>query len=64
VPAREQAAIRLPDLGGEQSDQYGHSRIQTLNVSIEVTSRLTSWPSSPDTPLPILPGTLRRLEAA
>jgi len=45
-------------------DQYGHSHIQTLNVSIEVISRLTSWRSSPDTPLPLPPGTLRRLETA
>jgi hypothetical protein len=44
-------------------DQYVHSDIQTLNVSLEVTSRLTSWLFSPDTPLPLPPGTLRRLEA-
>jgi len=43
-------------------DQYGHSHIQTLNVSIEVISRLTSWLSSPGTPLPLPPGTVRRLE--
>ncbi len=44
-------------------DQYGHSHIQTLNVFIEVISRLTSWLSSPDTPLPLPPGTLRPREA-
>jgi Schlafen, AlbA_2 len=44
-------------------DQYGHSHIQTLNVSIEIVSRLTSWLSSKDSPLPIQPGTLRRFEA-
>jgi hypothetical protein len=46
----------------EAPDQYGHSHIQTLNISIEVISKLTAWLSSPDTPLPIPPGTLRRLE--
>lgn len=45
-------------------DQYGHSHIQTLNVSIEVISRFTSWLSSTGTPLPLPPGTFRRLEAA
>lgn len=45
-------------------DQYGHSHIQTLNVSVEVISRLTSWLSSPGTPLPLPPGTRRRLEEA
>jgi hypothetical protein len=43
-------------------DQYGHSYIQTLNVSIEIVSRLTSWLSSSAAPLPLQPGTLRRLE--
>jgi len=43
-------------------DQYGHSHIQTLNFSIEITSRLTAWQSLPDAPLPMPPGTLRRLE--
>ena len=37
-------------------DQYGHSHIQTLNVSIEVISRLTSWLRSPDSPQPPPPG--------
>ena len=45
-------------------DQYGHSHIQTLNVSIEVISRLTSWWSSSGAQLPIPPGTVRRLEPA
>jgi hypothetical protein len=45
-------------------DQYGQPHIQTLNVSIEVISRLTAWWSSPTSPLPIPPGTARRLEAA
>ena len=43
-------------------DQYGHSHIQTLNFTVEITSRLTAWQSSPDAPLPIPPGTLRRLK--
>jgi hypothetical protein len=43
-------------------DQYGHSHIQTLNLSIEIVSRLTAWQSSPAAPLLLLPGTLRRLE--
>jgi hypothetical protein len=42
--------------------QYGHSHIQTLNISIEITSRLTAWLSSPSSPLLLPPGTLRRLE--
>jgi hypothetical protein len=45
-------------------DQYGHSHIQTLNISIEVISRLTSWWSSSGAQLPIPPGTVRRLEPA
>ena len=45
-------------------DQYGYSHIQTLNVSIEVISRLTSWLSSSAASLPIPPGTLRRLQSA
>ncbi|MCW2932152.1 MAG: hypothetical protein JWM19_3114 [Actinomycetia bacterium] len=43
-------------------DQYGHSHIQTLNVSIEITSRLTAWLFSSAAPLPLPPGTLRRLD--
>jgi len=35
----------------EAPGQYGHSHIRTLN-SIEITSRLTAWQSSPDSPLP------------
>jgi hypothetical protein len=44
--------------------QYGHSHIQTLNVSIEIISRLTAWQSSPAAPLLLPPGTLRRLEVS
>lgn len=44
-------------------NQYGHPHIQTLNFIVEITSRLTAWQSSSDAPLPIPPGTLRRLEA-
>jgi Putative DNA-binding domain len=46
----------------EAPDQYGHAHVQTLNVSIEVVNRLTTWLSSPAAPLPLQPGTLRRLE--
>jgi hypothetical protein len=42
--------------------QYGHSHIQTLNISIEITTRLTAWLSSPSSPLRLPPGTVRRLE--
>jgi hypothetical protein len=43
--------------------QYGHSDIQTLDVSIEIVSRLSSWLHSQDSPKPPPPGRLRRLEA-
>jgi hypothetical protein len=46
----------------EAPGQYGHSHIQTLNISVEITSRLTAWLSSTDSPLLLPPGTLRRLE--
>ena len=42
--------------------QYGHSHIQTLDVSIEIVSRLSSWLHSADSPPLPPPGTLRRLE--
>jgi Putative DNA-binding domain len=47
----------------ESPGQYGHTHIQTLNVTIEITSRLTAWRSTPTSPLPPPPGTLRYLEA-
>jgi hypothetical protein len=47
----------------ETPGQYGHSHIQTVNVSIEITSRLTAWRSTPTSPLPPPPGMLRYLEA-
>jgi len=43
--------------------QYGHSHIQTLDVSVEIVSRLSSWLRSASSQLPP-PGTHRRLEAA
>jgi len=46
----------------EAPGQYGHSHVQTLNISIEITSRLTAWLASAGSPLPPPPGTLRRLE--
>jgi hypothetical protein len=45
-------------------DQYGHSHIQTLNVSIEIISKLSAWLHSQDSPQPPPPGMLRRLEPA
>jgi hypothetical protein len=47
----------------EAPGQYGHSHIQTLNVTIEITSRLTAWRSTPTSSLPPPPGMLRYLEA-
>jgi hypothetical protein len=44
--------------------QYGHSHIQTLDVSIEIVSRLSSWLHSPDSPPLPPPTSLRRLETA
>ena len=47
----------------EARGQYGHSDIQTLNISIEITSRLTAWRDAQ----PVQrhqPGTLRNLEPA
>lgn len=41
--------------------QYGHSDIQTLTVSLEITSRLTAWARSGASPPPP-PGPVRRLE--
>jgi hypothetical protein len=43
--------------------QYGHSHIQTLDVSVEIVSRLTSWLRSASSQLPPS-GTHRRLEVA
>ena len=45
----------------EAPGQYGHSHIQTLNISVEIISRLTAWRDHP----PVQwhpPGALRRLE--
>lgn len=46
----------------EAPGRYGHPHVQTLNVSIEITSRFTAWQSSSASPLPSPPGALRRLE--
>jgi hypothetical protein len=46
----------------EAPGQYGHSHVQTLNISIEITSRLTAWRDTQ----PVQwhqPGTPRHLEA-
>lgn len=47
----------------EAPGQYGHSHVQTLNITIEITSKLTAWQSTPDSPLPPPPGPVRHLEA-
>lgn len=44
--------------------QYGHSHIQALSVSLEVTSRFSSWLASQNAPQPPPPTALRRLETA
>lgn len=44
--------------------QYGHSGIQTLDVSVEIVSRLSSWLRSASSSQPPPPGTHRRFEAA
>jgi len=44
--------------------QYGHSHIQTLDVSVEIVSRLSSWLRSASSRQLPPPGTHRRLEAA
>jgi len=46
----------------EAPGRYGHPHVQTLNVSLEITSRFTAWQSSSASPLPPPPGALRRLE--
>lgn len=46
----------------EAPGRYGHSHVQTLNISIEIISRLTAWQSSPDSPPPPPPGAFRSLE--
>jgi hypothetical protein len=44
--------------------QCGHSHIQKLTVSVEITSRLTAWARSSYSPPPPPPGPVRRLETA
>ncbi len=48
----------------EAPGQYGHSNVQTLNISVEIVSRLSSWLHSQNSPQPPPPGMLRRLEPA
>lgn len=43
-------------------DQYGHSHIQTLGFTVEITSRLTAWQAEPDSLVLPAPGARRRLE--
>ena len=55
IPAAEMT-VRV-----EAPGQYGHSHIQTLNISVEIISRLTAWRDAE----PVQwhqPGALRRLE--
>jgi len=47
----------------EAPGQYGHPHIQTVNISMEITSRLTAWQYSSTSPLPPPPGASRWLEA-
>jgi hypothetical protein len=47
-----------------EADLVDDDEVVTLNISIEVISRLTSWLFSPAASLPIPPGALRRLEPA
>ena len=42
--------------------QYGHPHIQQLTVSLEITSRLSAWAHSPNSPTPPPPAPARRLE--
>lgn len=46
----------------EAPGQYGHSHIQALNVSIEISSKLSAWQFSPDSPVLPPPCARRRLE--
>jgi hypothetical protein len=48
----------------EAPGQYGHSHVQTLNVTVQVSSRLSAWIHSGRAPVLPPPGTRRRLEAA
>jgi hypothetical protein len=48
----------------EAPGQYGHSNVQTLNISVDVISRLSSWMQAKDSPPLPPPGGLRRLEPA
>jgi hypothetical protein len=42
--------------------QYGHSHIQKLTISVDITSRLSAWAHSPNSPQPPPPTRARRLE--
>ena len=42
--------------------QYGHSHLQTLDVTLEIVSRLSSWMRTKESPLPPPPSAVRRLE--
>ncbi len=44
--------------------QYGHSYVQTLDVTVEIVSRLSSWLHTKDSPVPLPPAGIRRLEAS
>jgi Putative DNA-binding domain len=48
----------------EAPGQYGHSHVQSLDVTVEVTSNLSAWMRAPDSPPPPPPGDRRRLEVA
>ena len=44
--------------------QYGHSEVQQLAITLEITSRLTAWARSGHSPRPPGAGPVRRLETA
>lgn len=47
----------------EAPDQYGHSHIQTLQFTVEITSRLSAWMHSDHSPvIPRVPGAAKRLD--
>jgi hypothetical protein len=48
----------------EAPGQYGHSHIQSLDITVEIISKLSAWMRTPDSPQPPPPGDRRHLEVA
>jgi hypothetical protein len=44
--------------------QYGHAHVQTLDITVEITSKLSAWMRTPDSPQPPPPVKRRWMEAA